>query len=341
MSGRRPWGRCPGRLLALAILAGGAAILAQPPPTGAQAEPPCGPDDLGFERCEWIPPGNPDPQDNPTPTPPDDDDGDDGPADPCPWQRHPRQAEIHRLYPDAPEGAILLYRFCDVGPRAGGPTLVDGQFLMETTWVLPGEPGSDSPAGSLSPELVAQWLWARVLIEPPEVVAYPDPEVAAIVGIPTFVEVTNWVGEQTVDDCFAGLCVSVTATPTLSFDPGELDPATGWAAAELVCEAPGTRFDADSGRAGTAYDPGGAEPSAQAAVAGACAYAYRLRTGVGERPTEWPGSVVVTWEGSWTSDVAGVELSGDFEPIVVSTDVPRAVDEVQAPVVDADLGGSG
>ena len=113
----------------------------------------------------------------------------------------------------------------------------------------------------------------------PAVAADPPVGTASIVSLPVFVEVTNWQGVQSDSRCEAGVCVTITATPTLLLYPGEPDTRP------IVCDAPGTRFD-----------PDGAEPEVQATAPGACAYVYTLRSGVNGRPSEWPAEVRVTWD---------------------------------------------
>ncbi|HEY8527849.1 MAG TPA: hypothetical protein VIL48_22995, partial [Acidimicrobiales bacterium] len=110
-----------------------------------------------------------------------------------------------------------------------------------------------------------------------------------------------------------GVCVSLAAEPTLTFDPGE--PGSS----PIECDPPGTRFD-----------PNGPDPEVQAAAPGACAYVYRYRTGTDDRPDAWPATVNVTWDISWTA--AGAE--GTFPAQTLSTGVPREVDEVQTVVRD-------
>jgi hypothetical protein len=285
---------------------------------------------------------------NTTSLPPDDDPppstGGGGPEepDPCPWERHSDQSKLHDYFPDAPPEAILLTRQCgpywndDCGIGGGGCSV---QPQAELTWALPDEVG-DLTIAPPSPEQVAQDLLADVPIEDPAIVVSPALDVAAVLDVPTFIQVTNWAGTQSQQDCatIAAVCVGVEATPTLSFDPSESDPATGWTAPVVNCEAPGSQFDPGSGLAGTAYDPAGPEPREQAGVDGACAHTYRLRTGVGQRPNQWSGSVRITWTARWW--VTNPDQSGEFDPITMATDLPREVEEIQAPVVDGSLGGS-
>jgi hypothetical protein len=133
-----------------------------------------------------------------------------------------------------------------------------------------------------------------------------------------FVQVTDWVDEIADEACELGVCVSMVATPSLSFEPGE--PGSE----PIVCVPPGSR-----------YNPAGGDPVAQAEVPGACAHVYTERTGVAGRPDFWSGQVVVTWDVQWTSTIDGAAgPGGGFDPISLSTGVPRVVDEVQTIVVD-------
>jgi hypothetical protein len=147
----------------------------------------------------------------------------------------------------------------------------------------------------------------------PTVATDPPVGLPSIVTLPVFVEVTNWQGEQADNACELGVCVEITATPTLLFYSGE--PGAN----PVVCDPPGTR-----------YDPEGPEPEVQAAAQGACAYVYTQRSGVDGRPGEWPAEVRVTWDVRWTGD----GQSGQFDPMTLATPVPRQVNEVQTVVVD-------
>jgi hypothetical protein len=101
--------------------------------------------------------------------------------------------------------------------------------------------------------------------------------------------------------------------PVLTFDPGEPDAGT------VTCEAGGTVFDRN-----------GAEPRDQADDPGACAYTYRLRTGVDDRPDAWTGQVTVTWTVRWS--VPGD--TGTLDPISLSTTFDRQVVERRSVVTD-------
>ena len=77
----------------------------------------------------------------------------------------------------------------------------------------------------------------------------------AIVGVPVFVDVTNWTGVVAESECAGGMCVTVTATPSLTFIPGETRSSS------VGCAGSGSR-----------YDPDGGSAEAQASEDGACAY---------------------------------------------------------------------
>lgn len=194
----------------------------------------------------------------------------------------------------------------------------EGDYTGRTAWIEPGDP---MPAAPPSPEVLAEIVRVRLegSLPAPEVATDPGAGVAAIVGFPTFVSVTNWSGVVTDRECDPTglLCVTVTATPSMVWSPGEPD------AAVLSCAGPGVRFD-----------PAGAEAEVQASAPEACAYAYERRTGVEGRPREWPGEVAVRWGLVWSSTGAGG--GGVLDPVVKSTSVPRAVSEVQAVVVSGE-----
>lgn len=181
----------------------------------------------------------------------------------------------------------------------------DGSRRYEFRWV---------PA--LTPANLAALARGRIvgLLPQPEVSSSPQVGTNSILRVPVFVEVTNWTGVISESECAGGLCVTVTASPQLTFTPGEPDSSP------IACAGSGSR-----------YVPGGGDIDVQANAAGACAYAYRLRTGAqAGRPPEWPGLVSVTWTLSWTADSGA---SGSLPSVTRSTDVPRGVDEVQTVVV--------
>jgi hypothetical protein len=200
--------------------------------------------------------------------------------------------------------AVLIWEMCD------------GAYTGASRWSVPGDP-APAPAPP-APEQLASIVRVRLegSLPAPAVASTPAPGVAAFVGYPSFVSVTNWTGVVTDGECdpTGVLCVTVRATPSLRFSPGEPD------APVKECAGPGV-----------AFDPAG-DPFEQAATPEACAYPYRLRTGVDGRPDAWPGVVTVVWELAWSSTSGA---GGSLEPVEKSASVPRAVDEVQTVVVSA------
>ncbi len=180
----------------------------------------------------------------------------------------------------------------------------DGSVQFNFRWVPAATPGN------LAALVRGQLLGT---LPQPSVGSSPPVGTASIVGIPVFVEVTNWAGVVNESACAGGLCVTVTATPALTFTPGETGSST------VACAGSGSR-----------YDPGGGPLEDQASAAGACAHAYRLRTGASGRPAAWDGSVSVTWTIAWT---ASTGATGSLPSVTRSTALPRAVEEVQTVVV--------
>lgn len=217
----------------------------------------------------------------------------------------------------APEGSTFYYDAC-TSPNGFGPG--------SSTMFLP--PGAPAPAPvPPSPEEVAEGLWVQIeaTLREPALATWPDQDDVAILDVPTFVAVPDWPSTSAETDsdgviarslCELGVCVSLTATPALEFDPGE-------PGADVVpCEPGGTRFR-----------PDGPEPDVQARAPGACAHTYERRTGVRGRPATWPGEVSIVWDVHWEETGGGA--SDDFE-VVLSTALARAVDEVQTVVEDVD-----
>ena len=194
-----------------------------------------------------------------------------------------------------PEGVTVVWQSweCSDGGPAG----------FNFRWIIPATPANI--AASVRGRLVG-------LLPQPSVNSSPPVGTAAIVDVPVFVEVTNWTGERSESECAGGVCVTVTASPQLTFAPAE----TG--SPRITCAGSGTR-----------YDPNGPSAEVQASEEGACSYTYRLRTGVERRPEEWPGSVSVTWTVSWS---ASTGASGSLPAVTRTTALPRDVEEVQAVV---------
>lgn len=279
--------------------AAGAALVIHATRAGAeplQAGPPAEClDDYCVEDSLMLP-GDDDPESGPVRT------GARGPE--CTWEHNGDLTSIVNdrefLLQPAP-GAVILWQRCD------------GRFTGDARWFIPGDP---TPVLQ-TPDELAQLIYARLegTLPAPVLAADPAPGEAAIVSVPTFVAVANWSGTVFDEECdpTGVLCVSVTATPALSFAPGE--PGAG----TVVCGGAGTRFVVGAG-----------SPAQQAAQPGSCAYAYQLRTGTGDRPGAWPGVVTVTWELTWESTGGA---SGSLPDIAMSADASRPVHEVQA-VVD-------
>ena len=178
-----------------------------------------------------------------------------------------------------------------------------------------GSPGYDFRwVVAASPEDLATLARGRLVGQLPQPVLETAPPLgtSSIVGVPVFVAVANWTGLVSASECAGGLCVTVTATPALMFEPGE----------------PGSEPVACAG-AGSEHVPGGPAPEVQASAPGACSWTYRMRTGAAGRPSVWPGEVSVTWTLAWS---ASSGASGSLPPVTRSAGLPRAVAEVQTVV---------
>jgi hypothetical protein len=232
-----------------------------------------------------------------------------GPPPECVWERVPEQAlfavgeQIAVPPMPAPDAYPTVY-MCN-GAWAGG--------AENFQWAVPGVPAGPV----MTADELAQTIYARLEGNLPAPVVASDPPAgeAAIITYPTFVSVSNWTGTVTDEECdpTGQLCVSVLATPSLTFSPGEPSAPT------IACAGSGTSFVED-----------GSSSTAQAAAPGACAYAYQSRTGAGDRPTAWPGSVTVTWDLVWSSTAGD---GGPLPDVVKSAGVARQVNEVQT-VID-------
>lgn len=193
-------------------------------------------------------------------------------------------------------------------PYSGGRPML-GPYLP--TWLGPGEAVLPSPAE------VAADVWAEVSADLPDPVVAADPAVGtpALLDVPTFVHVENWLDpyfEYGCDDTGV-VCVRLILTPALTFDPGD---GTG----EIACEPGGTTYDASMGN-----------PRDVAAADGACAHAYPQRTGVPGRPEAWTGEVTVTWTVDWEPDPPSAGGGGGtLDPIPMPATFDREVEEVQS-----------
>lgn len=166
-----------------------------------------------------------------------------------------------------------------------------------------------------TPEEVAEEAYEAIRgrLPGPVVGTSPPVGVEATVDVPVFVWVTNWQDEVVETRDLLDDLVTVTARPALVLDPAE----------------PGAGAVACSG-AGRPYDPAGGDLWVQAAAPGACAYAYRYRTGVEGRPALWPSTVVVRWSISWSATSGE---GGEFPVVDRSVSIPRGVTEVQSVLV--------
>lgn len=235
--------------------------------------------------------------DVPTPGGPGDDGGSGGGEAECYWVTIDENlADDPTIWVDfgldyPPEGVDIVWQSWECS---------DGRTTFNFRWVIPPTPAN-----------LATLARGRLVGQLPQPVVESSPPLgtASIVGVPVFVEVVNWTGVVSESECAGGLCVTVSATPSLTYTPGE----TGSSA--LPCSGSGSR-----------YVPDGASAEEQAATPGACAHAYRLRTGVADRPSAWPGAVSVTWTLSW---VATSGETGSLPSVTRTTATPRAVSEVQ------------
>ncbi|MGE5210293.1 MAG: hypothetical protein ACM3MM_03465, partial [Acidobacteriota bacterium] len=192
---------------------------------------------------------------------------------------------------EPPEGVPILWQSWECS---------DGRATFNFRWVIAPTPGA-----------LAETVRGRLIGQLPQPVVESSPPAgtASIIGVPVFVTVVNWTGVVTQTECAGGLCVTVTATPQLTFRPGEPGAPT------VQCSGAGTRFTPSAGT-----------PEAQASSPGACTWIYTTRTGANGRPSAWPGQASVSWSISWTATTGA---SGSLAAVTRSTDVPRPVAEVQ------------
>lgn len=278
---------------AVAVAAAVGVVLGSPLSADASAPGECIEyDEIGGFCIEW---GTPDDE---TPGTPGGSGG--GPGPTCYWVRLDSDlgevdgtvfVDYGIAYP--PEGVEVVWQVRECS---------DGTLVDDIRWVIPPNPGE-----------IAAGIRGRIAgtLPAPTVASSPADGVAAIVGVPVFVQVTNWTGVVTAQEC-AGFCVTVRATPSLTFTPGEVD------APAVACAG-----------SGTAYAPDGPPPAEQAVADGACSHTYALRTGVPGRPSAWSGSVSVTWAITWSATTGA---SGTLASVTRSTDLPRPVEEVQTVV---------
>lgn len=186
-------------------------------------------------------------------------------------------------------------------------------------WLLVAE-GETEEVAAPSVEDIAQLLYEQIegRMPDPEVVTSPPAGTDAIVSVPVFVSVANWPdgGELVESQDLLGVSVTVRATPELVLDPAE----PGGSA--MTCSGPGV-----------GYDPDGGDLWAQAESSAACTHSYGLRTGVEDRPGQWPSTATVRWSISWS---AATGEGGSFPVVEQSVAIPRGVSEVQTVVTSGD-----
>jgi hypothetical protein len=246
---------------------------------------------------EWSPRGYCIEWDVPTPGTPDTPGGSGGgPPPECYWVNLGYDIDDPTIYGDfgldrPPEGVDVVWQSWECA---------DGRTTFNFRWVIAATPGT-----------LATIARGRLVGELPQPVVESSPPAgtASIIGVPVFVAVVNWTGVVTETECAGGLCVTVTATPQLTFRPGEPGAQT------VQCAGSGTRFTASAGT-----------PETQADAPGACSWTYTTRTGANGRPSAWPGQASVSWSISWTATTGA---SGALAAVTRSTDVPRPVAEVQ------------
>jgi hypothetical protein len=225
----------------------------------------------------------------------------------CEFHEYPDQAHWRTVFPDAPPDAVFGEYHCFLGGNA-----IFGPYAP--TFVAPTQGLGPAPAPPTPAQVAAAGLVdVEALLKKPQITTSPPGNRPSILDLPTFVSVTNWQGTVRRSNCQLNVCVEITATPKLTFAPGE----TG--APSVHCED-----------GGTVFDPQGASVRAQAAAPGACAYAYQRRTGVRGRPDAWRARATVTWDVAW----AGGGDNGTFDPFTLSTGFDRTVEELQGVVVD-------
>ena len=296
--------------LGLVVTLAAAVTLSAParPATAAEPEQGCIAWDAVTKKCtKWIPLDGGPPAPGPGPSGP----GPSGPStnpywplDYCEWVSAGTADDWADWKPaGTPDDAVPMWNICYVN----GQQIGIGIDALPA-WVAPGTPPAPSP------QQVAQGLRLSVeaLLHAPTVVADPPVGEESILKTATFVAVTNWEGPVADDACVATVCVTLTAEPALTFDPGDgTDP--------IPCAG-----------AGGTYQRGGPPPREQAEAEGACAHIYERRTSVAGRPAAWPGEVSISWDLRWS----GAGQDGTFPAVTMGTPVPRAVEEMQTVVVE-------
>jgi hypothetical protein len=202
---------------------------------------------------------------------------------------------------DEPEAQWWLYHCPTLQGLGADPT------YTPLGWNVGGPPPPQPTAQDI---VLPAWAYVKGLLENPDITMSPPMATRSVIKIPTFVAIGNPQPSTTYTASEGGVAVWIAVIPTVTLNPGEPD-------------AGGVPCDDD----GTAFDPGGGTPEAQAQ--GGCTHTYVHPS----QPT-WGGDVTITWNVTWGSNQAG--QSGDFNDDVVPSVTPfdRIVDEVHGVVTD-------
>jgi hypothetical protein len=221
---------------------------------------------------------------------------------PCGWEAVPASVVLPWLKSTSgavedgppPPGADVTWQAWCYREASGGGTY-GGPFR----WVLVATP--QTVAAGLAQQI-------RGTVPEPEVRTDPPAGTAAVVGVPVFVDITNWQGTIVRHGTLVGIGVTVVATPSVIVDAGDgTNPHT--------CDGPGRL-----------YDPAAGDLWAQADAAGACTLTYAKRTGVSGRPGTWASTATVRWTITWSSTDGD---GGIFPDVDRTITLPRQVHEVQ------------
>ncbi len=191
----------------------------------------------------------------------------------------------------ASEGRIVQ-RMCNPGGgqqqiAAGGPYFEGNGTPPPQQPVAPGNPAAPPPPPPINPQVLAQQAMAQLQIPAPDIRFGPDPDRIAVNFWTSL-----WVANATPPPpktITAGQ-VSVTATVKLtsvSWAPGEVDPANGQGVGSMECASAGTAPTA------------GADPQVQPA----CGYKYHWRS-LPSRTSgsgTWQLQASATWTMTWTA----------------------------------------
>lgn len=185
--------------------------------------------------------------------------------------------------------------------------IVGGRGAMAPMPVIPGRKKTAKPGRKSVPlEVVVQRAVADLQLPKPVPRTSPSENFTQVVHVPTWmwVERDGW-GPVTKTAEVEGVKVTATATPRKAvWRMGDGQP--------VACDGPGTPY-ADQ------FGPESSSPD--------CGYTYR-RASASAPDGKFRAEVTVTWDVAWR----GAGQTGSAPGITMSTDLPLAVDEVQAVV---------